>query len=84
MTVTQETVVPAVLDSALLRADLEALLDALRYAEDYSFAWSTSQTVIEDGHWGRVLERADLLRQSYALARARVATGATQGEGAGR
>ena len=73
MTVTTETVVTTVLDSALLRADLEALLDALRRAEDRGLA-AGDEYLLERKHWEKVLERADLLRQSYSLAKARAAT----------
>ena len=85
MTVTSETVVPSVLDSALLRADLEALLDALRRAEDTveedTAAWPTPRVKVARYRWEKVLERADLLRQSYILAKARAAM---QGQGVGR
>lgn len=80
MSVTSETVVTTLLDSALLRADLEALLDALRLLERDAVSYGpTGFSRVNRAHLEKVLERADLLRQSYSLARARAAT-----QGAGR
>jgi hypothetical protein len=84
MNATSETVVGVLIDSALLRADLEALLDAVRRAEVGAEPAGADGVRLERWRWERVLERADLCTQSYVLAKARAAQAQEQGPGGGR
>jgi hypothetical protein len=84
-TTTETTTTPmrgallAVIDSALLRQDIEALLEELRRADDEAYEVVGGTVNMEARRWARITERADLLTQSYVLAKAR-----GQGGGGGR
>jgi hypothetical protein len=69
-------VMEPLLGSALLRADLEALLEAIRRAEggtepEEPGALGYPCVAVRRERWEQVLERADLLAQSYTLAKTR-------------
>jgi hypothetical protein len=77
---TSETVVGVLIDSAQLRADVEALLDAIRHLEQDTAEAEGEFTRVLTRRLEKMLERKDLLTQSYVLAKARAA----QGQGGGR
>lgn len=74
-TTTEPVVLPALLDSSLLRADLEGLLEALRQAEFWAEPAGADGVRLERRRWERVVECYDDVRQSLPLALARLRSG---------